>query len=348
MIRPNIANAGWCGSNIEKTSRQAEVEILGLIAELDRGRILSIADRAEKRGIKTSLRNAQSRISAGEVKTAALDKPELKLWLENCPFITVPSLKTSSPAVPAKLITWASQARWDYSELLPHLFGFDPKQYPSWLDSLYKIARYHAAIKSMIKLAAKQPEIFTDICITEIRAPEVCRFSIANEKATLLTVVKNLVRDDAAITIERLQKHLDTPDTEKKLRNACKLELTLHAEMQIVVFYAGNPSLVPRMPFIGTSKKACFLCYEYLLQHPLRLQVSACHQKIYPSWMPPPYYPVPGKFKSAPFTRLSRSIEQLTRRELKSALTIPRRARTQDSTAGPSLTISEAIAVISN
>lgn len=113
--------------------------------------------------------------------------------------------------------------------------------------------------------------------------------------------------------------------------------------MQIVVFYEGNPSLVPRMPLIGTSKKACFLCHKYLLHHPLKLQVLACHEKIYPTWMPPPYYPVPGQFKSTPFLKLSNDIEQLTKRELKTALTAPRRPRNLDSTAGPSLTITATV-----
>jgi len=239
----------------------------------------------------------------------------------------------------AKLIDWASQARWRYSEQLQSLLGLDRTQKPPWLDRLHKIARYHSAIKYMVRLAAKQPEVFACIHIREVEAPSSRSFSLPNEKAPVLAAVKNLVKEDSGTTMQQLEKHLSTQDVEAKLRKACRLELTLHAEMQIIVFYEGNPSLVPRMPFIGTSKKACFLCHEYLLRHPLGLQVSACHQKIYPSWMPPPYYPIPGRFKSTPFVKLSRHIEQLTKRELKTALTAPRRPKNLDSTAGPSLTI---------
>jgi hypothetical protein len=242
----------------------------------------------------------------------------------------------------AKLINWASQARWHYSEQLQSLLGTDHMEKPPWLDSLHKIARYHSAIKSMVKLAVKQPEVFADIRIREVRAPDSCSFSLHNEKNPLLAVVKKLVKEDSGMTMNQLQKHLGKQDVETLLRRACRLNLTLHAEMQIVVFYEGNPSSAPRMPFIGTSKKACFLCSEYLLQHS-RLQVSACHQKIYPSWMPPPYYPIPGRFKSTPFLKLSKRIEQLTKRELKTALTAPRRPTNQDSTAGPSLTMTATI-----
>ncbi|KAM3553722.1 hypothetical protein ARSEF4850_006795 [Beauveria asiatica] len=323
--------------NAEKSSAQVELDILDLVTELDKGRILSIVERVEKRGIRDSLREARSRLLAGQVKPEISDKAGLRLWLASCPF-TAACFQTWSSAIIATLIGWASQARWLYSEQLPDLLGFNPTQKPAWLDGLHKIARYHSAIRSMIKLATKQPEIFTDISIREIEAPNLRPFSLANEKAPLLTTVKNLVREDSGIVMERLEKHLGTQDAEARLRKACRLSLTLHAEMQIIVFYEVNSSLAPRMPFIGASKKACFLCYQYLQLHPLRLQVSACHQKIYPSWMPPPYYPIPGQFKSTPFVKLSKMIEQLTRQELKSALTAPRRPNNQDSTAGPSLT----------
>lgn len=243
----------------------------------------------------------------------------------------------------AMLIEWASEARWLYSEQLQSLLGLGDTQKPPWLDSLHKIARYRSAIKSMVKLAAKQPEVLVGIHIQEVKAHNSVRFSLPTGGAPLLTAVRNLVGKDSRMTMEQLENHLEkhfgTQDVEAQLRKACRLNLTLHAEMQIVVFYEGNGSSAPQMPFIGTSKKACFLCYEYLLQHPLRLQVSACHQKIYPSWMPPPYYPIPGQFpKSTPFANLSERIERLTKSELKNALTAPRRPPNQDSTAGPPLT----------
>ncbi|KAH7176010.1 hypothetical protein EDB81DRAFT_771712 [Dactylonectria macrodidyma] len=326
----------------EKSSTQAEPEILRLVVEMDRGRILSLAEKVEKHGIRTFVREAQSRLLAGQVKPETWAEPGLRLWLENCPFKAT-SLQTWSPATMAMLIDWASQARWLYSEQLQSLLRLGGTQKPPWLDSLHKIARYHSAIKSMVKLAAKQPEALVGIHIQEVKAPDSRPFSLSNEKAPLLAAVKRLVKEDSGMIMEQLEKRLGTQDVEAQLRKACRLNLTLHAEMQIVVFYEGNPSSAPRMPFIGTSKKACFLCHEYLLQHPLGLQVSACHQKIYPTWMPPPYYPSPGQFKSTPFVKLSKNIEQLTKRDLKTALTAPRRPRNQDSTAGPSLTITATV-----
>lgn len=321
---------------------QAESDILLLVVELDRGRILSIAEKVEKSGIRTFVREAYSRLANAQAKQETWAKPGLRLWLDSCPFTAAP-LQTWSPTTLVVLIDWASQARWLYSEQLQNLFRLDGTQKSPWLDSLYKIARYRSAIKSMVKLAAKQPEVLVGIHIREVEAPNSSQFFLSHEKSHLKEAVKSLVGKDSGIVMEQLEKHLGTQDVEPKLRRACRLKLTLHCEMQLVVFYEANPTLSPRMRFIGTSKKACFLCHEYLLQHPLRLQVSASHQKIYPSWMPPPYYKVPGHFKSTLFVKLSKRIEKLTRQELKTALTAPRRARNQDSTAGPSLTITTTV-----
>ncbi|KAJ9426121.1 hypothetical protein FOXG_07475 [Fusarium oxysporum f. sp. lycopersici 4287] len=326
-------------SRKEKPSTQAETEILQLVAELDKGRILSIAERIKKRGILRFLQKAQS-----EVHDSQLQSEKFRIWLENCPFTASPSLiQNWTGATTVKLIHWASEARWHYAEQLRTLLKLVESQSQAWLDNLHKVARYHSAIKSMVKFAVKEPGIFVKIVIRPINAPNPRRFKFPNDEAPLLAVVRALVGKDTNMTMEKLEKHLGTQDVEARLRKACHLELTLHAEMQIVVFYEGNPGLAPHLRLIGTSKKACFLCDKYLRHHPLRLQASACHQKIYPSWMPPPYYKVPGKSTKLPFIKLSGDIEKLTRQELKAALTAPLRPPNYDSTAGPSLTLTATV-----
>ncbi|KAL5608678.1 hypothetical protein FOVSG1_003359 [Fusarium oxysporum f. sp. vasinfectum] len=326
-------------SRKEKPSTQAETEILQLVAELDKGRILSIAERIKKRGILQFLQKTQS-----EVHDSQLQSEKLRIWLENCPFTASPSLiQNWTGATTVKLIHWASEARWHYAEQLRTLLKLDESQSQAWLDNLHKVARYHSAIKSMVKFAVKEPGIFVKIVIRPINAPNPCRFKFPKDEAPLLAVVRTLVGKDINMTMEKLEKHLGTQDVEARLRKACRLELTLHAEMQIVVFYEGNPGLAPHLRLIGTSKKACFLCDKYLRHHPLRLQASACHQKIYPSWMPPPYYNVPGKSTQLPFIKLSGDIEKLTKHELKAALTAPLRPPNYDSTAGPSLTLTATV-----
>ncbi|KAM0217106.1 hypothetical protein ACHAQD_007596 [Fusarium lateritium] len=327
-------------NDAERLSSQAEPEILRLIVELDRGRILSLADRIGKRGILDFLQQACSRLSDGQVKSE-----KFRLWLEKCPFL-ISTPQNWNHATTATFIDWASQARWHHSERIQTLLGSGKSQYQGWVYDLHKIARYHSAIKSMVKFAMKEPDVFKDVSIREIRAPSPFPFKLPygpNDETPLFTAVHELVGKDTHSTMEQLEKHLGTQDVEAELRKACRLNLTLHAEMQIVVFYEGNPQCAPRMRLIGTSKKACFLCNGYLRQHPLGLQVSACHQKIYPSWRPPPYYKVHGKFKSPPFIKLGSAIERLTKNDLKTALASPRRHMNYDSTAGPSLTLSATV-----
>ena len=218
-----VANAG---GDEEKSSTQAEPEILRLVVELDRDRIVSFAQRVEKRGIRDFLRETHSRLRAGQVKPETWAKPGSRLWLDRCPFMAA-SLQTWTPATVARLIEWASQARWLYSEQLQSLLRLEHTQKPPWLDTLHKIARYHSAIKSMVKLAVKQPEVFAGIQIREVTAPNPRPFSLSrNDEAPLLAAVKNLVKEDSRMTMEQLERHLGTQDVEEKLRNACRLNLT--------------------------------------------------------------------------------------------------------------------------
>ncbi|KAM0235335.1 hypothetical protein ACHAP5_009730 [Fusarium lateritium] len=334
VISINIVN------DAERLSSQAEPEILRLIVELDRGRILSLAARIGKRGILDFLQQACSRLNDGQVRSE-----KFRLWLEKCPFLTS-TPQNWNHATTTTFIDWASQARWHHSERIQTLLGSGKSQYQGWVYDLHKIARYHSAIKSMVKFAMKEPEVFKEISIREILAPSPFPFKLPygpDDETPLFTAVHKLVGKDTPSTMEQLEKHLGTQDVEAELRKACRLNLTLHAEMQLVVFYEGNPHCAPRMRLIGTSKKACFLCNGYLRQHPLGLQVSACHQKIYPSWRPPPYYKVQGKYNNPPFVKLGSAMEKLTKNDLKTALASPRRHMNYDSTAGPSLTLTATV-----
>ncbi|KAF5588724.1 uncharacterized protein FSUBG_11383 [Fusarium subglutinans] len=326
-------------SRRETPSPQAETKVLQLVAELDKGRILSIAERIEKRGIRQFLQKAQFGVYGSQ-----LQSEKLRIWLESCPFTASASrIQNWTCETIIKLINWASEARWQYAEQLRTLLKLDESQSQSWLDNLHKVARYHSAIKSMVKFAMKEPGIFANIAIRPINAPRQRRFKLPKDEPPLLAIVRTLIGKDTNSTMEKLEKHLGTHDVEARLRRACPPMLTLHAEMQIVVFYESNPGVAPHLRLIGTSKKACFLCDKYLRHHPLRLQASACHQKIYPSWMPPPYYNVPGNSAKLAFINLSRDIANLAGQDLKTALTAPPRPPNYDSTAGPSLTLTATV-----
>jgi hypothetical protein len=56
-----------------------------------------------------------------------------------------------------------------------------------------------------------------------------------------------------------------------------------HAETQLVLFYEENPDKVLHIPYIGSNKLSCFLCFHFIAQHG-RFSVSGCHQYLYSLW----------------------------------------------------------------
>ncbi|CRK43722.1 hypothetical protein BN1723_016252 [Verticillium longisporum] len=99
----------------------------------------------------------------------------------------------------------------------------------------------------------------------------------------------------------------------------------MHAEMQLLSFYDHNIELTPRLLFIGTSKKTCYLCHEFISRYPLTISMPALCSSA-----------VRKKHKTL-LWEFSRHLEQTTARDLKTRLGI-RRTMTMDSIDGPSLT----------
>ena len=321
---------------------QAETEILEEIVDLDKDRILSLVQKLDNGGIRRVFQLAISRLSSRASTEEELKGPVFAHWINTCPFLAI-SLSSSGTSQLLSLVKWAAQARWTYQKQLQLLLAFDPTPAPPWMAPLYKLARYWGATKSMVKLAVKQPEVFAEICIKDVEAPAQQSFSLSQVKTPLHQALKRLVKDDCEIIMCELAKRWETHDADAKLRKACHLTLTLHAEMQLLGFYERNAGLMPQLHFMGTSKKACYLCHEFLVRHPLRIRVSACHQKIYPSWMPPSNVGIPSGVEEKLFWNFSKHIEKVVVRELKTGLAAPRRPKTNDSTVGPTLTVTATV-----
>lgn len=271
-----------------------------------------------------------------------IDRTNFQQWIGNLPI-----LLALDPAVePTTLIShieWASQARWVYSEQIERLLCSDGEELPDWVNHIYKLGRYFAAAKAMLKLASRRPDLFTSIHIEVVDAPKQEAFSLKQDKTGLRTVLQRLTENDHQQLLSQLGKIWLTDDPETLFRQACRHKLTVHAEMQLLSFYDHNPGLVPRLLFMGTSKKACFLCHKFMSRHPLTMNVSASHQKLYPSWMPAPCSDSQvRKERKFLLWELSRHLEQTTARDLETRLGI-RRRKNLDSTAGPSLTTSGSI-----
>ncbi|KAG8161159.1 hypothetical protein KVR01_009423 [Diaporthe batatas] len=320
----------------ENKPKDLEDEILRKIIALTKDKVQSLLQKLDRAEVRASIHHATDKIS----EDSLLDDTEdlnFKEWVRNLPLL----VSTNSKWEPSELVShikWASRARWIYSEQLEMLFGFEDGKPPPWLKYIYKLGRYYAATKAMLKLAVKQPHIFTHIHIAPVKAPEPQSFSLGQQRTPLVTIVKKITKADPGHLIEKLGQTWLTNDPEERLRRACRMMLTVHAEMQLLSFYDHNPHLTPRLLFMGTSKKACYLCHEFMSRHPLTIGVSASHQKLYPTWMPAPCSSAVRKRHKVLLWEFSRHLEQTTARDLETRLGIQRRPFNLDSTAGPSLT----------
>ncbi|KAF6789076.1 NB-ARC and TPR domain protein [Colletotrichum sojae] len=316
----------------EKRPQDVENEILLKIATLTQDKIQALLERICRREVQDSI----AETTAKRLPLDDMEDANFREWASNLSLLA--SLDpTSDPAFLIPHIRWASRARWSYSEELEVIFALEDGSLPLWLKHVYKIGRYYAATKAMLKLAVKEPKIFTGIHVQPVEAPRQENFSLGNQKEPLLTVLTKMALADPQKLRQELGRTWLTDDPETKFRRACRVNLIVHAEMQLISFYDHHPDLIPRLLFMGTSKKACYLCHEYMSRHPLTIGISASHQKLYPAWLLAPCSSAIRKKHKALLWEFSRHLEETAAHELQTRLGI-RRPATMDSTAGPSMT----------
>jgi hypothetical protein len=124
--------------------------------------------------------------------------------------------------------------------------------------------------------------------VEPIIPPPKKQFTLPEEDMPLTCVLRKVIGGRVEEFIPRLAQIWNTTDAETHFRTACSLDPVGHAEMQAVNFYDHNQEWTPKFRFIEVSKKSCYLCHQFLIAHPGRYCVSSCHQKLYPSSIPPP------------------------------------------------------------
>lgn len=312
--------------------------VLSQIIDLTMEKILSLLERLNKPDVSTIIHETVSRENVEKVIRAEDDivGSSFRRWVDHFP--TLASLDSNVRAGDLMLhIKWASQAKWAFSEQIEALFCSNGEDLPSWINNIYKIGRYWVAAKVMVKIAVKQPSLFTSMHARVVEMSPPQRFSLGSNNTALSDILQRLTEQgDTQDLIQQLGKVWLTNEPESRFKKACHLTLTVHAEMQLLSFYDHQPELAPRFLFMGTSKKACFLCHRFMSRHPLDMGVSACHQKLYPSWEPAECTKsAVRKSHKVLLWELSRHLEQTTARDLQTRLGT-RRPKTLDSTAGPS------------
>ncbi|KAH6698178.1 hypothetical protein BKA61DRAFT_497520 [Leptodontidium sp. MPI-SDFR-AT-0119] len=234
-------------------------------------------------------------------------------------------------------IKWAGEARKTFLSLLKIAFTNNDQSLQRWVSIVLKLGRYSIAARALVQTAYELPALFDTIVIEAIPAPSKVEFSLRDEKVPLTCTLRRIPEIKADEMVPRLARILDIQDAESFFRESCSVNLVAHAELQIINFYDHNPFLRPRHPFIGVSKKSCYLCSEFLIAHPGNFQVSSCHQKLYLAWIPPPAMNL-GVYKQYRdiTAYMAKKMEVIAKQELTGRLGSKRTPVPADSTAGVS------------
>jgi len=64
----------------------------------------------------------------------------------------------------------------------------------------------------------------------------------------------------------------------------CSRSFPVHCEVQLLLRYENDASLIPSLRYFGCSKKACLLCYQMLCLSPLQPRVRGQHGVCHPLW----------------------------------------------------------------
>jgi len=158
-----------------------------------------------------------------------------------------------------------------------------------------RIGSHLKAARVLVKVGRHYPQLFVGYSI-EI-ATQHLGFTPPSYrgKSSINGIINRMVTDPQAC--QYYQKELQSQDEkfhlllEKRIRDEYqnpKFKLRIHAEVILLdLFHRQKLRFWDGIRYIGVSKPACFLCYQYFRAHPLQVQTSGCSNNLYIQWQPP-------------------------------------------------------------
>jgi hypothetical protein len=138
---------------------------------LTQDKIWSLLEKLRSPEIGFTIQRVMSTLDEDGQCSISKEVTAFKQWVANLPILV-----SLQPGIPSSElmphVKWASEAKWVYSEPLEAMLGSEEGELPPWLKHIYKIGRYYAATKAMLKLATKQPNLFSGIEVEVVKAPE--------------------------------------------------------------------------------------------------------------------------------------------------------------------------------
>lgn len=152
----------------------------------------------------------------------------------------------------------------------------DPRKVKDIFLNLRLLSRPLLACHSLLKIAKAVPSMQRSL-IQSIPPPAALRL-IRGYRVSLRQAWRSLGLPDADATVTNWMNNHDAAFQED-----CGMPLKLvHAEVQLVNFYRRQPgaTLATLYPYIGCSKKACFMCQLFLAFCNMKLRNRGCHGTI--------------------------------------------------------------------
>ncbi|KAH0558596.1 hypothetical protein GP486_004749 [Trichoglossum hirsutum] len=194
------------------------------------------------------------------------------------------------------------------------LLECSPEMQQAERESLYKtigkLGRYYSASRFLVRAAQKLP-IFREIRI-ETLPPYTRRRPIDDQKISINALLEGLfpalpdsqkrALNTSAYALLR-KKHTDA---DAAVSEPLSHKYLVHAEIQLLNFYALRKGIKAQPRVICASKSACFLC-NLFLRFDGRFYIRMTHGRLYEKWM----MPSNGPESSALAQRVSRVLGQV-------------------------------------
>ena len=138
------------------------------------------------------------------------------------------------------------------------------------------IARPAVNLRTLARIARLLPS-FRTVAFIKVETPGFTRLS-SKQTPSLPKAWQQL----GLPPLGRLPKSLSRK--EHRFRKDCARPFPVHCDAQLLLRYEADPSLVPTLPYIGCSKRACFLCHSLLSVLALGVTLRGHHGVCHPLW----------------------------------------------------------------
>jgi hypothetical protein len=163
----------------------------------------------------------------------------------------------------------------DFATQLKQYYGFELEE--KLRDRLAFLARPVSDCRTLRSISVSQPQ-FRNIWIKLIKYED--KVSIPAELHTTLVGAIHQLRLDPRMgnvgwIVELYQE---------KFQRSCSEPYSLHAEMQLYMHLKKAPGSWRSLHYMGASKKACFLCWNFLQALEEKIETRGTHEVCYPAW----------------------------------------------------------------